>query len=304
MSGPFRTGGDAGVELREQERILRAALGILGSYLIVMLVPMSAWTLRSGAGAGIALHAAAIGLVALAYVNRLPTTARYWTPLALGPFLYIELRWLVVGAGRPHADAQVFAWERAFFPTNPSATLAVAWHSAALSEMLHAAYLSYYALIFLPPILLWLQRRRLPFLQTLLALAVVYALCFTIYVLFPVDGPRFLHGPANAPNGPIRAIVVALLESGSSRGTAFPSSHVAASVVASVCALRFQRVLGVAVAVLTAGICFGAVYGGYHYAVDIVAGLATGAVALLVAITLERRAAVPPAAPHHAASRG
>jgi membrane-associated phospholipid phosphatase len=301
MSGPFPDTRGARDDWQEPEHILRGTLALLTTYLVAMLLPMAMWTRRSTSPLALLLHLAAIALVVLAHGKRLPVSLRYWTPLALGPFLYIELRWLVAGAGRPHADGVVAGWEGAVFPANPSTTLAVDWHAVALSEMLHAAYLSYYALIFVPPILLWFAGRRLAFSKTLLALAVVYALCFTIYVLFPVDGPRFLHGPSLAPNGPVRSIVVALLESGSSRGTAFPSSHVAASVVASVCALRFQRRLGFVVALLTAGVCIGAVYGGYHYAIDIVGGLVAGAVALGIARTLEARStAAPPLADYSA----
>ena len=254
-----------------------------------MLVPMAQWTRISGSAAGLTLHLTALGIVSLAYVGILPSTPRHWTPLALGPFLYVELRWLITGAGRVHEDALVGMWETAAFPMDPSRSLARMWPSLPLSELLHAAYLSYYALIFVPPAVLWLRGRRTAFSSTLLALTVVYALCFTVYVNFPVDGPRFLHGASAAPAGPIRSLVVALLASGSSRGTAFPSSHVAASVVASVCALRFQRPLGVVVALLTAGVCVGAVYGGYHYGVDIVGGLLTGAISLAVAWAIEKR---------------
>ena len=271
------------------EALLRWSLGILGVYLLVMLVPIWQWTTRSGSLTAMVLHVIASVIVALAYSGKIPEAPRHWMPLVVGPFLYIELRWLIEGAGQLHHDAVVSTWERAAFPMNPSQSLVIAWPWMTLSEALHTAYLSYYALIFVPPALLWRRRGKGAFSATLLALAVVYALCFTIYVLFPVDGPRFLHGPAAAPNGPIRSIVIALLESGSSRGTAFPSSHVAASVVASVCALRFQRPVGIVAALLTAGICIGAVYGGYHYAVDILAGLLTGAVAILIALTIENR---------------
>ena len=273
------------------DALLRAALGILGAYLTVMLVPIWTWTRQSGSLTAVSLHATSILVVVLAYSGKLPTAPRHWVPLALGPFLYIELRWLIVGAGRNHADAIVAGWEANAFPMDPSQSLAHVWPWMLLSEILHAAYLSYYALIFVPPAVLWLRGHRGAFSSTLLALAVVYAGCFTIYVIFPVDGPRFLHGPAGAPDGPIRSIVISLLASGSSRGTAFPSSHVAASVVAAVCALRFQRTLGILVAVLTGGVCLGAVYGGYHYGVDIVAGLLTGAIAIAVSLWIEARAA-------------
>jgi membrane-associated phospholipid phosphatase len=200
-------------------------------------------------------------------------------PLSTGAFLYVELRWLIPAVGRPHADAVVVSWERLLFPGNPSATWAPAAASPALSELLHFAYASYYALVLVPPLVLYWRGRREGYAATLLALVVVYAICFSIYLVFPVDGPRFLHGPAAAPNGPVRAFVLHLLAAGSSRGTAFPSSHVAASVVASLCALRFQPRLGAAVALLTAGLALGTVYGGFHYAVDAVAGVAVGGVA-------------------------
>ena len=289
MSGPPRGRAAANGVSPHQDLLLRWSLGILAVYLTAMLLPMAQWTRTSGSSAGLALHLAALGVVALAYAGMLPTTMRHWTPLALGPFLYVELRWLISGAGRVHEDGLVKAWEAAAFPMDPSRTLAPLWPWAPLSELLHAAYLSYYALIFVPPALLWLRGRRNAFSSTLLAITVVYALCFTVYVIFPVDGPRFLHGASGAPAGPIRSLVMALLASGSSRGTAFPSSHVAASVVASVCALRFQRPLGVVVALLTSGVCIGAVYGGYHYGVDIVAGLLTGGLSLALAFAIETR---------------
>ena len=79
-----------------------------------------------------------------------------------------------------------------------------------------------------------------------------------------------------------------VLASASSRGTAFPSSHVAASVVAAICALRFQGKLGWLVTALAVGLGLGAVYGGYHYGVDVAAGVVTGFVAAAVARSLER----------------
>lgn len=201
---------------------------------------------------------------------------RDWLPLALGPFLYIELRWLIAGVGRPHLDATVIHWERVIFPGDPSHTLAVRFASLAASEVLHACYLSYYALIFVPPALLYFRGRRSEYTASAMALALVYLTCFSCFLLFPVDGPRFLVGPAEAPAGPIRTAVLHLLQAASSRGTAFPSSHVAASVVAAASALQYQRPVGYVVAVLATGLTISTVYGGFHYGVDAVAGLIVG----------------------------
>jgi membrane-associated phospholipid phosphatase len=46
----------------------------------------------------------------------------------------------------------------------------------------------------------------------------------------------------------------------------------------------------VVVAVLAAGLALGAVYGGYHYAVDVLAGVATGLLAFAAARLIVRRA--------------
>ena len=107
-----------------------------------------------------------------------------------------------------------------------------------------------------------------------------------------MDGPRFLVGPAAAPDGPVRRTVLHLLAAGSSRGTAFPSSHVAAAVVATLAALRTQRRVGIVLGVLTAGLTVGTVYGGFHYAVDALAGVAVG-VACWGTATLAWRALSP-----------
>ena len=261
---------------------LRAALLLLAGYLALTSVPLARLGIVTGQWVPLGMHAVALGIVLAANASQARTTQilRDWTPLGLGPFLYVELRWIIEGAGRPHAETLVASWEAGLFPSDPSAALATRWPSLAVSELLHFCYLSYYAIVYVPPALLWLRGRRREFADTVLALVAVYALCFTTYMLFPVDGPRFVHGPSTAPVGPIRSLVVQLLASGSSRGTAFPSSHVAAALVAAVCALRFQRAVGAVVAVLTLGLAVGAVYGGYHYAVDVLVGTVAAVLAL------------------------
>jgi membrane-associated phospholipid phosphatase len=274
--------------------IVRVAGGVIAAYLIATFVPMVRYVTNTAQRGPLIAHlcALALALLMLAPRERVPRTVRDAIPLLLGPFLYVELRWLVPGAGRPHSDPTVIAWEQRWFPGNPSSTWAHASHPLLVSEALHFAYASYYALILLPPILLYARHRRDEYARTLLALVLVYGACFAVYLLFPVDGPRFLFGPAPAPDGPIRRLVLSILASGSSRGTAFPSSHVAASVVASLCALQFQRRIGVVVSVLTVGLTLATVYGGFHYAVDAVAGLIAGILCWAAAAWLARRLSV------------
>ena len=116
-----------------------------------------------------------------------------------------------------------------------------------------------------------------------------FYVCYTIFLLFPVAGPRYLFPPAQNPATatPIALFTRELLEAASSRGTAFPSSHVAAALVASLSALREWRPLGATLLPLAMLLALGTVYGQFHYAVDALAGAAVAAVVMLGA----RRAA-------------
>ena len=284
-------------DVRGSDVMIRVALTILATYMTVAALPLLAWSMTERTWLPLTTHLAALAVTFLCASRRnLPRWRRDWLPLALVPLLYVELRWVIAGFGRPHADALIAAWDLTLFG-EPSRTLALRWHSVFVSELLHLCYIAYYAIVYVPPALLWLKGRHREFAATTLALVIMYTICFIAFVLLPVDGPRFLSGPSAAPEGPIRAIVIWLLDAGSSRGTAFPSAHVAASVVAALYALRFQRTLGIAIVVLTAGMMVGAVYGGYHYAVDVIAGLVTGLLSAAIARAVEHAITGTSAAP-------
>ncbi len=250
----------------------------LVAYLSATAPAMIAYTRATGSIAPIMLHLMALILCAAASAPRipLPRAVRDCIPLLIGPFLYLELRWLIPGVGAVHADWMVLRWEATLFPSHPSSTLALRFPVRWMSELLHAAYLSYYAIVLLPPAQLYLNGRRREYAETVMILLVTYAICFITFLLFPVDGPRYALGPAAAPDGPIRSLVLSILQGGSSRGTAFPSSHVAASFAATVAALRYQPRVGYPVALLTTLLTIATVYGGFHYGVDAVAGIVTG----------------------------
>ena len=270
------------------DRISRGIAVALSAYLALVTWPIWRFAQAHGVVAPLVAH-----LVILCYTLALlcmPTVARRaaldWLVLTIGPVMYIELRWIIAGLGAPHQDALVVTWEATLFPGNPSATLAPRWNAAAVSELLHLAYASYYLLVYVPPMVLYARRQRDAFVSTMLALTIVYGVCFITYALFPIDGPRYLVGPANAPEGAIRSFVLELLDRGSSRGTAFPSSHVAASVVSALCALRYQRKVGIVVAVVTAALTVATVYGGFHYAVDALVGVFLGGLAWGASVAL------------------
>jgi membrane-associated phospholipid phosphatase len=217
-----------------------------------------------------------------------------WYPVALIPILYEELPPLnlAVWNGR-YFDSIILSVEQTLFRGQPSREWAAAMPLLPLSEMLHAAYLSYYFIIFAPPLFIYLAAAREDFRKAVFALMLTFVAHYVFFIWFPVQGPRYLFP---APDGVISRGAVfqlthRLLEAGSSRGAAFPSSHVGVSVAHTISVFRYYRRLSPVVAVLAIGLACGAVYGGFHYATDAIAGACLGAAASLVAPVLYRRLA-------------
>ena len=222
-----------------------------------------------------------------------------WAPLILVPILYAELPILMEGfpgTVRYH-DPAIAQLELAIFGGQPAFQWAGRWPSRALSELLHACYASYYLLIYLPPLLLYRGmtgpeprsgQNKDAFEKTVLAVMVSFFVCFLAFVAFPVQGPRYLGVPQGVPDGPVRRLVLSLLEAGSSRGAAFPSSHVAVATTQFVMVMRYQPRYGLLVLAISLGLAAGAVYGGFHYGVDVLAGAAVGTLAVPLAGALRR----------------
>jgi membrane-associated phospholipid phosphatase len=84
----------------------------------------------------------------------------------------------------------------------------------------------------------------------------------------------------------VRRLAVAILASGSSRGAAFPSSHMAISAAQAVIAWRWQPRVGAVLSIVALLVGLGAVYGGFHYGADMVAGAVIG---LVIAVAILAR---------------
>jgi len=212
-----------------------------------------------------------------------------WYPVMVMAGLYAGVGLLNTGAGGPTIafDAVVQRWDLAVFGRQVSYDWIRAMPSPALSWALHLSYLSYYFLVIAAPAGLWLLGRRRAARQAIFAISLTFFTCYLAFLIFPVAGPLYeWPWPQNAATAvwPARVVRV-LLERADAWGSAFPSSHVAASMVATIFAWRGSRRLGAVLAVPTVGILFAVVYGQIHYGVDALGGVA---VALVVAAATPR----------------
>jgi len=204
-------------------------------------------------------------------------TIREIYPLLLLPALYSELD-ILNSVAVPVHDLLVQHWELLLFGGQLSREWWQAAPSRFWSTVLHAAYLSYYLIISAPALYFaWrgdLQAVR----RFVLVVIATFVICYLIFIFFPVAGPyyEFRRPPAWFTDNLPARLTYEALASGSSYGAAFPSSHVAAALAATLAAWRASRPLGLVLVVPTLLLTVGVVYCQMHYAVDALAGLAVG----------------------------
>jgi membrane-associated phospholipid phosphatase len=265
---------------RASSRERGAAIAWLGVYLAGSAGLLVAFGTSAADSALVAVHVLLLAVFALSYGARSGALAAVGDlgPLVVAPLLYMELGRIIAVVGMPFHDALVQGWEGALFHSQPAHVLAAALPYVAVSEALHAGYLAYYLAIFVPALWLYTVRDWRAFHVTVLGVVVTCTVCWALYVLFPVQGPRYLWAaPLAVPDGPFRELATRILASGSSRGAAFPSSHMAVMTVETVVAWRWHhRAMFGALCVVSLLVGVGAVYGGFHYAVDMVSGAVLG----------------------------
>lgn len=244
--------------------------------------------------AWLALHGPGAGAVRAFIGRTLPFAGilRDWYPILVLPALYTELATLNVAAhGGRVFDEIVIAWEQILFSGQPSLEWARSAPRLLLSETLHAAYLSYYLLLFMPALLIFLKRSREEFRRAVFTIMLAFLAHYVFFIYFPVEGPRYRFDP---PTGGIESgffyqLAHRALEAGSSRGAAFPSSHVGGAVAITIATMRTLPGFAIPTGALTLGLALGAIYGGFHYATDALAGLALALIAALIAPAIYRR---------------
>lgn len=200
-------------------------------------------------------------------------------PLLLLVALYSELDVLNGPGEMPVHDAVVQGWELALFGIQLSTEWWRVMPSRFWSAVLHAAYLSYY-LIIVAPAFYFAWRRDLAALRHfILVVMTTFVLCYLVFIFFPVAGPYYVFPRPDAwfLDNLFARTVYDTLATGSSYGAAFPSSHVAAAIAATLAAGRGSRTLGWILAVPTVLLSVAVVYCQMHYGVDAIAGLLTGA---------------------------
>jgi PAP2 superfamily protein len=260
--------------LRAVDLLLLAYLGVVSVVAAVRAPsqPGCRWLLLAHALFGVLLF-----LVTRPGLGPVGRTIRELYPLFLLPGLYSELD-ILNGLGRPVHDTLVRQWELLVFGGQVSRDWWQSAPSAFWSTVFHGAYLSYYLIVSAPALYFAWKGDLNAVRRFVLVVMATFITCYLVFIFFPVAGPyyEFPH-PAGwfIQNAPARLAYEALA-TGSSYGAAFPSSHVAAALAATLAAMRASRKLGLMLLMPTALLTVGVVYCQMHYGVDALAGVAVG----------------------------
>ena len=257
------------------DRLYLAYFVGLGILIAVLRHRVSGWPTY------LALHLLCTALVlALVFNARRVPAAHAWYPLVMPIVTFEEiarLRFLLVDGWRDH---YLLSFEAGLFREPPTVWLS-RFASPVVTEILQAGYFSYFLLLMIVGGVLYRRADKAPFFSLMAASVLGGMVCYAAFVSFPTEGPahtlRHLH-TVPLTGGAFHWMVNVIQKAGV-HGNAFPSSHVAGGVTAVIFAWRYVPKLGASLTPLVLLLCIGAVYDRYHYASDVFAGAAVGAVA-------------------------
>jgi membrane-associated phospholipid phosphatase len=258
-----------------------------------------------------ALHlaiAAAIAQLALSAArsqNPVLQFARHWYPLPLYIFFFEELQGLVHAIFPNWFDHWLIQFDYHLAGVHPSVYLA-RFATPALNDAMQFAYMTYFLYLVILPAILYAQKNREAFWTVMTSTAIAHYSVYVIAILFPIESPYFALAalnPTPLKGGAFTATIELIEHFGRVHGAAFPSAHVAGSMVAILAARRYKPWLFWLCLPFFAALCVATVYGRYHYIADVLAGLAVGAIGWAAGQYLTHRRGDSPEFPEMFAER-
>ncbi len=195
-----------------------------------------------------------------------------------------------------YLDPHFLRLERWMFGWQPGIELMERFPSRAVSEVLYAAYFSYYLMISGVALALLIRDRR-QFAHFISVVSLVFYVCYLTFIFMPVVGPYILYPgvvtrplpadvmpatplttPATVQAGVFFQIMAWIFEHFETPGAAFPSSHVAVALCTVYFSFLYLRPIRWAHLVMVILLCISTVYGRYHYVTDVIAGVLTAVI--------------------------
>lgn len=204
---------------------------------------------------------------------------------AIFPLFYAELEYLglIFFDFDNSIDPALIRLEEFIFGFQPSLEWSRVWPWSWFHELMEFAYFTYYFLAVAYLVLVFKARgiatdaRWEAVRDFIRDLSATMLICYTMYTLFPAWGPKFFRaGYVDVGGWVFTDIMRYIHDNGALLGAAFPSSHVAASMIPWWHTWRnFPRHRWWMTTIFVL-LCMSTVYNRYHYVVDVIAGLILG----------------------------
>lgn len=237
-----------------------------------------------------------LGIICLAWAaanskSRALQFVRDWYPLPLYIGFFEELQGLVHMVFPGWFDRWLIEFDYGFAGVQPSVWLS-RFSNPAMNEFMQFAYMTYFLYLVLLPAILYAREDRLAYWTVMVSTAVAHYSVYMIAVLFPIESPHYALATAatESQHGGYFTATIDLIERFARvHGAAFPSAHVAGSMVALLAAYRYRRWLFWICLPFFASMCVATVYGRYHYVADVLAGIVVGAIGFAIGSWLMER---------------
>jgi membrane-associated phospholipid phosphatase len=215
------------------------------------------------------------------FLRVLVRTVSMWYPLALYALLYYQTGLINRVVIPVFMDDFFMNLDIRIFGKFPWFFLGGAYRNSFLDEFFHFFYFSYYLIIPLTAILLYRKDTKL-FERFIFQLSCLFYVCYIIYIFLPVEGPFALRNEYYLQHGLFREIVDFVYSAGENPGAAFPSSHVAITFLVAWWGSKHFKKLRIFYWLTCLFLSISTVYCLFHYAVDVLAGLLLGILAVLI----------------------
>lgn len=239
---------------------------------------------RPAGRAGVALLAAACAVAVIAAALLLPLAARAWLGHAYLAAGYWVPALLVRGAGAAasgdhRAADPPTSFESWLLRTDDRCRRLVVVRPAALLQVLELSYLLCYVVVPAAFLMVWTRGTSADADSYWTPVLLSGFVCYGTLPWLVARPPRAVDGRAPAGVGRVNAYVLDRVSHGLNT---FPSGHVAVSLAAALEVWTLRPAAGMALTAIALAIAAGAVAGRYHYAIDVVLGLAIGIAAAII----------------------
>jgi membrane-associated phospholipid phosphatase len=221
------------------------------------------------------------------------SVARDWIPIGLLLVAYREMDWFSALPRNFQLELHWVQWDRAILYQR-GLQRAIEWLGAVVPIYLELCYMLVYAIAPFVVAILYFEDRRERVNGVLFLYLLGTLLAYALFPYFPSDPPRVAFGGSDMPNvtSAVRELNLWIVGVYGIHSSVFPSAHVSSAFSAAWALFAYlpeRRRIGWGVLVYAVSVALATVYGRYHYAADVVAGIGVSLVPAAMILLARRR---------------